>query len=169
MADKKSWRERDRQKDSSSHRDHRGPGRQPRLETATAAYKRKLNAVFDGGELPAHLKAKLGDGAGQPTRRQELMRELKSAPSGRKLHKAIDKLREEFGLPEDDMEVLLKCLEHTNDDVLFEALGYVDAYLESGQALPRKTLFKSKIDGLQYSSFDPRVQRLAMRLAGALR
>ena len=42
------------------------------------------------------------------------------------------------------------------------------AYVDSGQVLPRKGVFLERLKGLEFSSFDPRVQAKAVRLAGRL-
>ena len=171
MADRPSWRDIDRKKDQSDHRKEggRGRGRAPRVESATAAYKRKLDAFFDEGVVPEHLKDKLG-GAGSkaPTGRQKIIREIRGAKSQRDLERAVDRLLGEFGMP-DDMEILLRVLEHSKDPILLDALNVIEAYVDTGQVLPRKGLFVERLKGLEFSSFDPRVQAKAVRLAGRLK
>jgi len=171
MADRPSWRDLDRKRDQSAHRrDERpGRGRSPRVESATAAYKRKLDAFFDQGVVPEHLKDKLPAGADEgPGPRQVLLRDIRDAKTARALEKAVDTLRRDFGLP-DDMEILLRVLEHSKDPVLLEALELIEAYIESGQQVPRKQRFVQRLKGLEFSSFDPRVQRKAVALASRLR
>ena len=171
MADRRSWRDIDRKKDQSDHRKDEGGGRgrAPRVESATAAYKRKLDAFFDEGVVQEHLKDKLGAVAKEgPSGRQKLIREIRGAKNNRALEKAVDQLLAEYGMP-DDMELLLRVLEHSKDAVLLEVLVKVEAYLETGQVLPRKNLFVERLKGLEFSSFDPRVQSKAVRLAGRLK
>lgn len=146
----------------------RRKGREPRITTATKDYKRTLDAFFDRGVVPEHLKGRMEeagldkDGGTDP--RTQALREIRSATSGAKLVKAIDALRKEFGLP-DDMEILLRCLEHPKDEVLREALDLIEPYVEMGNPLPKKRQFIQKLKGLEFSSFDPRVQRKAVELA----
>lgn len=171
MADKPSWRDLDRKRDQSAHRRDEAPrrGRQPRVESATAAYKRKLDAFFDHGVVPDHLKDKLPAGESEgPSERQQLLRTIRSGKSGKELHKAIDTLRADYGLP-DDMEILVRVLEHPKDPVLLDALGLIEAHVESGKQVPKKTLLVQRLKGLEFSSFDPRVQRKAVGLANRLR
>jgi len=171
MADKPSWRDLDRKRDQSAHRreDSAGRGRQPRVESATAAYKRKLDKFFDQGVVPEHLKDKLPAGESEgPSERQQLLRTIRTGKSGKELHKAIDKLRVDFGLP-DDMEILVRVLEHPKDPVLLDALGLIEAHVESGKQVPKKALLVQRLKGLEFSSFDPRVQRKAVSLANRLR
>ena len=173
MSDKPSWRERDRRNDSSAHRrDERPSGgrrRNNRVESATAAYKRKLDAFFDQGVVPEHLKDKLPAGESEgPSERQKHIRAIRSSKTGRALEKAVDALRKDFGLP-DDMEILLRVLEHSKDPVLLDAITRIEAYIETGQQVPKKKLFAQRLAGLEYSSFDPRVQRKAVALARKLR
>lgn len=172
MADRPSWRDLDRKRDQSAHRrdESRPRGRAPRVESATAAYKRGLEAIFEGkADLPDHLKEKLGPSEAEgPGPRQTLIREIRDAKNARALEKAVDKLREDFGLP-DDMEILVRVLEHSKDPVLLEALGLIEQYIDSGQQVPKKKVFVQRLKGLEFSSFDPRVQRKAVALANRLR
>ena len=169
MADRKSWREIDRGRDQSSHRRDNHSGPKARVDTATASYKRKLDAFFDQGVVPAHLKDKLpaseSDG---PSERQKLLRTIRSSKGGKALEKALDGLRNEYGLP-DDMDIVLRALEHSKDPVLLDAIEKIEAHLETGMPLPRKTLFIERLKGLEFTSFDPRVQSRALRLVSRLR
>ncbi len=168
MGEKKSWRDIDRQRDQSRHREgERQGGPSPRVESATAAYKRKLDAIFEGGEgIPEHLREKLGEEAG-PSERQVAMRAVRAAESGKPLVKAIDAFLAEYEMF-DDMELLLRVLEHPKDPVLLQALEKIGAWVDSGQAVPKKDLFKRRLEGLEFSSFDPRVQRKAQGIAAKL-
>lgn len=171
MADRerKSWREIDKGRDQSRHREGERPrGNAPRVESATAAYKRTLDAFFDQGVVPEHLKGKLPAGESEgPSERQRLIRQIREA-TGKDFVQAVDELRAKFGLP-DDMEILLRVLEHPKDPVLLEALEKIEAYIESGQLVPKKKNFVERLKGLEFSSFDPRVQRKAVALASRLR
>lgn len=167
MSDK-SWRDIDRGRDRSRHRD--GDRRQsgPRAATASAAYKRQLDRFFDKGEVPAHLKDRLGDQpVGEAGGRQVLMRAVFQAAVGRPLVKALDAFLAEHPLP-DDPKFLLLALEHPKDAVVLDALNGIEAWHATGQAIPRKTLLMSKLEELEISSFDPRVQRKAASLAARL-
>jgi len=174
MGDRKSWREIDRQRDGSAHRreERKGGGRAPRVESATASYKRTLDAFFDKGVVPDHLKDKLPDPDEsqdpEAVERVKLIRAVRAAESGPPLVKAIDALRERFGLP-DDLEILLRVLEHPEDPVLFEALGLIAPHVEAAERLPSKRRFVERLKGLELTSFDPRVQRKAATLVAKLR
>ncbi|MFN3202377.1 MAG: hypothetical protein ACE366_28520 [Bradymonadia bacterium] len=143
-------------------------GREPRVTTATKDYKRSLDAFFDRGVVPEHLKERMAeaglDGEASPDPRTKALRAVRAAESGPKLIKAIDALRKEHGLP-DDMEILLRVLEHPKDEVLREALDLIEPYVELGNPLPKKRQFIQKLKGLEFSSFDPRVQRKAVDIA----
>ena len=167
---KKSWRDIDRGRDQSAHRSESGKpkGRGPRVDSASAAYKRKLSAFFDRGVIPEHLKDKLPHGESEgPSERQKLIRAIRDAKDARTLEKAVDGLDKEYGLP-NDPEILLRVLEHANDGILFKALVLIEAHVDTGLPLPRKKLFVQRIKGLEFSSFDPRVQRKAIGLASRL-
>ena len=171
MSDKPSWRDRDRKKDQSYHRQGESAGgrKPPRLETATANYKRQLDAFFDRGVVPDSLKGKLPAGTDEgPSERQALLREIRESKGGKKLEKAIDTLIETFGLP-DEPEVWLRALEHSKDSVLRITLDKIEEYIGTGIPLPRKQRFVERLKGLEFTSFDPRVQSKAVALASALR
>ena len=171
MADRPSWRDLDKQRDKSSHRKEekapRGRG-VPRVDSATATYRRQLDAFFDKGVVPGHIKDKLAAGeGGGPSERTRLLRTIRGIESGPALLKAIEDLREKFGLP-DEMEVLLRVLEHPSDEVLRETLDLIEAHADSGQQMPKKANFVQRLRGLAFSSFDPVVQRRAVALADKL-
>ncbi|MBU0551778.1 hypothetical protein KKF91_02610 [Myxococcota bacterium] len=166
MADKPSWRERDRRKDSSAHRDHAPTRPAPRVESATASYKRQLDAFFNEGKVPAHLRDKLPEGEASPNRRQALLREIRKGDAAAQ-QRAVQALRDEFGLP-DDPEILLIALSHPDDAILRDALDAVEALLATGRPLPKKALFRLRLSGLEFSAFDPSVQRRSAALAARL-
>ena len=168
MSDKKSWREIDRGRDKQEYRGANRKGKGPSLDTATAQYKQKLDAFFDRGVVPEHLKDKLPAGeSGGPSERQTLLRKIRQAKTNQDLKKSLDKFLLKFELPEDP-EIWLRALEHPSDAVLAKALDALETFLDSGQALKRKGVFVERLKGLEFVSFDPRVQSKAIRLAGRL-
>ena len=168
LSDKKSWREIDRGRDKEEYRGNRRKGKGPSLDTATAQYKQKLDAFFDRGVVPEHLKDKLPEGeGGGPSERQTLLRKIRQAKTNQELKKALDKLIDTYGLPEDP-EIWLRALEHPSDAVLAKALDALETFLDSGQVLKRKAVFVQRLKGLEFVSFDPRVQSKAVRLASRL-
>lgn len=175
MGERKSWRDVDRQRDKSEHRKEErksGGGPAPRVESATASYKRTLDAFFDQGVVPDHLKDKLpeADESQDPeaAERVRLIRAVRAAESGAALVKAVDALRAKTSLP-DDLELLLRVLEHPKDPVLLEALGLIEPHIEAGERIPQKKVFVQRLKGLELTSFDPRVQRKAVALAAKLK
>jgi tetratricopeptide (TPR) repeat protein len=135
MADPPSWRDRDRKKDRSAHRQEesrpRGPA--PRIESATAAYKRQLDAVFSGGALPAHLKEKLGEApVGEAGERQKKLRAVLTAATPAEQVAALNAFLAEHELP-DDLDFIERALAHPKDAVLLAALGKLEAHLDRRQ------------------------------------
>lgn len=169
MAEKKSWRDKDRDKDKSAHRREEIPrGRAPRVETATATYKRQLDAFFDRGVVPEGVRDKLpASASGEGSERQKQVRAIREAKTPKDLEKAVDALLAASEMP-DDMELVLRILEHSKDSVLLPALAQVEAFLDSGKPLPRKKLFLERLKGLEFTSFDPRVQMKSQALVGRL-
>lgn len=178
MADgeKPSWRERDRAKDRNEA--VRGPreGRpSPRVATATAQYKRQLDALFDRGEVPAHLRDKLPapEAPSDPAARERvrLTRAVRTGASGPTLVSALDALRAATGSVPEDLELVLRFLEHPSDAVLQEALARVEHALDEGLPFPktaRKT-WVTRLEGVAVTSFDPRVQSRAAALAARMK
>ncbi len=171
MADPPSWRDRDRKKDRSAHRQEesrpRGPA--PRVESATAAYKRQLDAVFSGGALPAHLKEKLGEApVGEAGERQKKLRAVLTAATPGELVAALNAFLAEYELP-DDLDFIEKALAHPKDTVLLAALAKLDAHLAAGKAVPRKALLRARLEEVEVSSFHDKVQQQAAALANRLR
>ncbi|MEE2787591.1 MAG: hypothetical protein VX589_09645 [Myxococcota bacterium] len=172
MGDKPSWRDRDRKKDGDyyAQKDGRSGGRKaPRLETATANYKRQLDAFFDRGVVPEGLKGKLPAASHEgPNERQQLLRAIRDAKGSRPREKAFNKLLDGYDMP-DEPDIWLLALEHTQDQVLRLVLTKIEEYLATGHPLPRKQRFIERLKGLEFTSFDPRVQTKAVALAGELR
>lgn len=123
----------------------------PRVESATAAYKRKLNKLFDE----------------KASGRQKELLDIKNASSQAALVKAIDAYMAAHDVP-DDMDILLRFLEHPKDALLAKVLEHIEAFVDSGKVLPRKALYKTKLQGLEFTSFDPHVQIRSTRIAGKL-
>ena len=163
MGDKPSWRDRDRKKDGSYYgqSDTRNQGRKgPRLETATANYKRQLDAYR--GVVPDGLKLPAGKDEA-PNERQQKLRAIRDA--GRKL-KALDAFLGDFEILMNPT-VWLMALEHSK--TMFSlSPSKIEEYLGTGHPLPRKR-FIERLKGLEFASFDPRVQSKAVALANQLR
>ena len=79
----------------------------PRVESATAAYKRQLNAFFDKGVVPDSIKGKLQGEAPEATGRQKALRAIREASSQAKLVKAIDAFMKDYEVP-DDMDICIR-------------------------------------------------------------
>lgn len=169
MSEKKSWREIDRQREKGRSGDEKRAGRTPQIESATASYKRQLDAFFDKGVVPAHLKDKLPDSAAKgPNERQVLLREIRDSAGGKALEKSLDSFLGQYDLP-NEPAFWLRALEHSKDAILSRVLVAIAEYLDTGMPLPRKGRFIARLKGLEFSSFDPRVQSKSIALANRLR
>ena len=136
------------------------------MESASAQYKRALDALFDKGEAADFIKEKLaaaGIESEGPSERTELMRAVRKAKVGKELEQALDAFLAKYELP-DDLELLLRCLEHPADKVLLLALDLIWKQVELGNPLPSKPLFVQRLKGIEIASFDPRVQRKAAKI-----
>ncbi len=169
MSERPSWRDRDRRNDRSAHRRDEPSRSNPRNASASARYKRQLDSIFQDGELPAHLKEKLSglEGAPEEGGRQALLRGIRKASSGQELERAVEALLKEHELPQ-EVEILIRVLEHPKDAVLLKALQKLETLLEAEAKIPKRALLRRRLQGLEFSSFDPRVQQRAVQLAARL-
>lgn len=170
--DRPSWRDLDARRNQSAHtRDEGGPrGRAPRVESATATYRRQLDAFFDRGVVPEGLKSRLPKGeATEPSGRQKLVRQIRDAQDLQVLGRAIDALLKEYGMPEADPELWLQMLQHSDEGVLSQLVTTIEQYVQSGQQLPRKPRFASGLRAIEARCLDTDLQERARRLAMRLR
>ena len=169
---KRSWREIDQKKDTSSHR----PGSQKedkRVHTSQAyrSYKTQLNKLFDGkGVLPDALKSKLEDTdvSIANKKRREAADIVLAADRPRKIRKLFKTYQDEFGFPHNDEELLVKLLETDDEDIIIEALTALGTLLDEGE-LRRGSSLKGRIQTAQISVDAPAVRELGDAIIKRLR
>lgn len=160
---KKSWRERDRANDSSSHRrDEKAPVAQARHQKSAAYrnYKSQLNKLFDGGEMPAALKDKLGETeTGKVAkRRKELTTAIVDAVKPRQVQSALREFRAEMEAFPADEEVLKKLIDLDDEEIVLEALDVIAALHREG-TLKRASSFKARLKTVKMTLDAPAVVR----------
>jgi hypothetical protein len=154
----------------------RPAGAPARVATATAQYKRQLDALFDRGEVPDHLKDKLPapDAAGGDPESKERVR----------LTRAVRHGGERAGTREGARRAAREARRRARGPGArasvpgapegrraAEALSHIEHAVALGNPLPktsRKT-FVTRLDGITVTSFDPRVQARAAALVAKLR
>jgi hypothetical protein len=127
---KKTWREVDSGRDRSVHtRRLEKPGGNPYDKRKDKSYKAELDRYFDHGVASTRIKELMtkpggaGDKAEQESpERIKLLRKIRSAVTFDQFVDAINKLRAEFGVP-NDVDVLARMLEHPDEEAVHEALS----------------------------------------------
>jgi hypothetical protein len=149
--DKRDWREIDRKKDRSTHRqDQRKPKNPKRPTRASGRYRAALERAFESGDLgkvaerltsnsptevPGEEAANKRKKGGRKPSKQKLMHQITGATDRKDLVKKLDKLIEHYGLP-DEFDVLTRALEHPDEAVLEKVLVHLKELLE--QEKPRR-------------------------------
>jgi hypothetical protein len=138
---KRSWREIDRRKDRSAHRqeDRRDQeGRGPRGQRRERSYKAALDRLFESGKI-AELVEQKGGGGGeaQGENRIKALARIKNAGNRDEVTAAVDEYLKGWNELPDDMEVLGRALEHRNPTWQLDAMERIERLLETER--PRRT------------------------------
>jgi len=88
------------------------------------------------GRIPRNTQAS--------TSRLKLIRTIIDAGDQKTLVKAVDELMDSFGLP-DDWEVLVRVLEHSNEDFVFQSVEKMRNLLAVTAKVPRKATLKERL------------------------
>lgn len=163
---RKSWRDIDKMRDKSRHRDDRdGPvGLGPRGQRSQKSYRAALDRLFESGRI-GELVDQKSPGSEKPSRenRIKLMRQVRDAVGRDEVTRAVDRLVDAFGLP-DDWDVLVRVLEHREAPRQLQAMERMDALLEQ-DARPRRTgALLGQLKMIRDFSGDPDLEDLATRL-----
>ncbi|MEE8408729.1 MAG: hypothetical protein V3T05_03910 [Myxococcota bacterium] len=168
--EKKSWREKDRQKDRSAHRreeppDRAGRGGARRESQAYQSYKSQLNKLFDGGGASGALKEKM-DAAGigkEKKARKAASKAIVDAAKPAERVKALQAYRDEHGFPRQE-DVLATLLDLDDEaEIVLEALETIETLLEEG-GLKRAGSFKARVKTVKMTVDDDDVVDAADRL-----
>ncbi len=167
--ERRSWREIDRMRDGTGGGDK--PKREPKgRATGYSRYKSELNRLFDMGKASGHVshvmrKAKdtapgeEGDGGGG---RAELVRRCRMAEDAGELVAAVDALLETGPLP-DDVELLLRVVDHPKEAVKLDALERIERLIRR-KPLKRKAAFVQRLYGLEHEAEDRALRDVVNRL-----
>ena len=158
---KKSWKEIDRNKDRSKHTGRRtvdnpmGPRAKRAVKLGYSSYKSSLDKLFDEGVMTDGLKKTLGRHADAATgakatdgSRTDLLRKMKKASDFKKFLDLVAKYRKAgFSYP-DDFELLIRLLDHPDEDVLLEVLEALEGALQR-KACKRVGVIRQRLDILE--------------------
>jgi hypothetical protein len=173
---KKSWRELDRNKDRSSHRapdrPQMNPFRQARADSASKAYKSKLDAFFDGdASAPAVVKDKLSqiqDTSQEGKARSAALKAIKDAAVSSALDAAFDAYLKKWELPF-DYDILSQALNCGDESHVSAALDMLEKMFEDKRVPKHVQLLEQRLRRVKTLAEDPDMQDKAAALMKTLR
>lgn len=167
---KKSWREIDRDKNKSRHRDDRQQSQ--REKNASSSYKRDLEKFFQsGGDVPDRFKG-LADGLAPEEGSDEAVwraavQTLREADGFRDFVTAVNAfVKEGHALPKDE-ELLVKFLDHPSERVVQLALERF-AGLAERHGLQRPGPLKNRLSTIRSIAEDKRTLDLVRQLEDSI-
>ncbi len=161
---KRSWREIDRKKDSSSHR----PGEKPknnfnqaRSDAASKTYKSKLDSFFDGeGKAPDHIAeqlSKMAPTSEEGKARAKATKTIKDAGTSSAADKAVAAYLKKWELPP-DYDVLAQVLTCADEDYVSDALRILTQMLDSKRIPQRIQILEQRLRRVKTLAEDPDLQ-----------
>jgi hypothetical protein len=173
---KRSWREIDKKKDSSAHRQaDRAPldkNRQARADSASKVYKSKLDAFFDGEtKAPAMVQdqlEKLKPTSPEEKARAKALQAIKDVGTSSAADKAVGAYLETWKLPP-DFDVLSQVLTCSDEDYLSDAMALLDKMLGAKRVPKRTPLLEQRLRRVKTLADDPDLQEEAGELLLKLR
>lgn len=119
---------------------------------ASAAPRRKGN-----GRIPKD--------SSKSASRFRLIRAVIDAGDREGLLAALDELVEQFGLP-DDWEVLVRVLEHPDEDLVRKAVDHMNELLPTTAKVPRRASLKERLRSIGQTAADSDLRQRAAELEG---
>ncbi|QDG50716.1 hypothetical protein FIV42_08230 [Persicimonas caeni] len=167
----KSWREIDRQKDSSKHTSRDRKSRKSQDKRSSAKYKRDLDKLFKSGEMPERFKEMmkgLEPEEGTPeAERKAAIDELRKADGFREFATAVSEYRKAGWTYPDDEDLLIRMLDHPDERVVRDALEHV-ADLAGRRGFDRVTPLKNRLSTIKTMSDDPRTRKAVAQVEEAI-
>ncbi len=125
--------------------------------SAPRGYKSDLNKMFDTGKVPDRFKELVHDtsAGGKGADRQKLIRAARQAETAAEFKELMTKLVADYELP-DDQALLIRALDHDQDDVLIAALDAL-IELDGRRPLTKRTILKMRLDTLEQVATNPAI------------
>jgi hypothetical protein len=172
----RDWREIDRRKDKSKHRQPDRPQipqhKQARAESASKVYKSKLDAFFDGdGKAPDHIKDKLStldDASPEGKKRIAALKKIKEAGTSSAVDKAVDAYMASWELPPDH-DVLAQVLMCSDEEHVDQALETIAELLSKNRPPRRKAILEQRLRRVINLGEDPDLADKAQDILKQLR
>jgi hypothetical protein len=173
---KRSWREIDKKKDSSKHRQQgdkpMNPHKTARAESASKVYKSKLGAFFDGdGKAPEHVKEKIDSlqtTSKEGKARANALKAIKDANTSSAADKAVAAYLKNWELPP-DFEVLSQVLTCSDEDYILDAMEIMDKIISANRLPRRVQLLEQRLRRVKTLAEDPDLQEKADHLTKKIR
>jgi hypothetical protein len=175
---RKSWREIDKAKDRSAHRQEERPDFEDKRKGAQRkkSYKAALDRLFDSGKIAdlveaqtalAGKKGKGGKGSkggkAPGGNRIKMLATIRDAGDREEVTQATDAFLDKFGEVPDDLEILGRMLEHRNPSRQMDAMERIDSLLDTEQ--PKRTrAMVGQLKMIRDIGDDPEMMQLASKL-----
>jgi len=163
---RKSWRERDRQKDRSQHRREEPSAgvSSRRREQSQKSYRARLDRLFDSGRMGRLIEDNAGSDGG--AERLKLLKAITTAEGRAAVTAAVDAYLTQYDPPA-DVEVLAKLLEHRDAQVQLDGMRRLREALSTER--PRRTrAIIGQLKLIGDTSDDEQAQALAKELIDRL-
>lgn len=172
----RDWREIDRRKDQSKHRQPDRPQvpkhQRARAESASKVYKSKLDAFFDGdGKAPAHIKDKLqslDDTSPEGKKRIAALKKIKDSGTSSAVEQAVGTYLKSWELPPDH-DVLAQVLTCSDEEYVGQALEIIADLLSKNRPPRRKTILEQRLRRVISLGDDPELADKAQAIIKQLR
>ncbi len=169
---KKSWREIDRQKDSSRHTERDRKPRSSGDKRSSAKYKKDLDKLFkSGGHVPERFQQMmkgLEPEEGTPeAEHRAAVDKLRKADGFRAFATAVSEFRKEGWDWPDDEDLLIRMLDHPDERVVRQTLEHV-ADLAGRRSFERVTPLKNRLSTIKTMSDDPRTRKAVAAVEDAI-
>ncbi len=173
---KRSWRDIDKMKDGSQHRqpDRKpmAPFKQARAESASKVYKSKLDAFFDGdGKAPAHVKEKFAaieDTSPEGKKRAAGLKAIKEAGTSGAADRAVEAYLEKWELPP-DFDALTGVLMCADESYVGQAMDLLEEMFAEKRVPKRTQLLEQRLRRVKTLIDDDDLEEKATSLIRTLR
>lgn len=155
---KRTWKERDQAKTTGKRPAEAAQSRNPSGQEryAYSNYKNQLNRLFDQGGIGA-LVSQTGGPTGAQTQ-AALEKDLLQQTNPKAFGQALSAHMLQYGLPK-DADVLMACLDVTDEKVIFQALQALDDRLQDG-TIKRLAALRSRLKNLLVTCDAPKIVTL---------
>lgn len=168
---RRSWREIDRNKDRSAHRQEERPepGQRRGGARQKRSYRAALDRLFETGKIADLVEQKTGEkGKGDDSdNRIKALAKIRDAGDRDEVTRLVDAYLQKFDELPDDLELLGRVLEHRNPTWQLEAMERIDRLLETEQ--PKRTrAMLGQLKMIRDIGDDPELVQLAKKLIARL-